>query len=148
MMTMPLVKNAKQTDVIKILPILKQIMSEGQLCAVADMTRGEEGQFFRNKMVELAEIFKAMPKTYETDGQGKEAVAYLHFFKNDCDWYITEKDIDSDNEGQIQAFGLAKIWEAELGYINIKELQSCGVEVDLYWNPKTIGEIRKEIEND
>ncbi|MHB1531426.1 hypothetical protein [Acidithiobacillus sp.] len=55
-----------------------------------------------------------MPKNYDTDGQGGDAVAFLHYFTGSWDWYITEKDVDSDDKGQIQAFGLVKGYETEL----------------------------------
>ena len=46
-------------------------------------------------------------------------------------------------EGQIQAFGLANLgYGAELGYICIKELIEHGIELDLYWTPKTLGEVK------
>lgn len=104
---------------------------------------GEEHQFFRDKLVEMRGIIEAMPKTYQQDGLGEKAVVHLHYFTGGCDWHITEKDSDSDQEGQIQAFGLANLgYGAELGYISIMELIENNVEIDLHWSPKTIGEIR------
>lgn len=32
---------------------------------------------------------------------------------------------------------------AELGYISIAEIVRSGVELDLYWTPKTLAEVRK-----
>lgn len=103
--------------------------------------KGEEQQYFRDKVVELAKLIATMPKTYEQDGKGDQAVAYLHYFSPSGDWYITEKDQD---EEQHQAFGLANMGEPELGYISIVELVKYGVELDLHWTPKTLAEVKKE----
>ncbi len=82
-----------------------------------------------------------MPKTYEQDGKGDDAVVYLHYFRGDMDWYITEKDMEAE---QHQAFGLADLGMGfpELGYINISELIDNNVELDLYWEPKTLREVK------
>ena len=125
------------------MPILKQFIGKSQLAAMGAGVRGEEGQYFKDKFVEVANIIKAMPHTYQTDGQGDKAIAHLHYFKGSMDWYITEKDIDTDGEGQIQAYGLADLGDGgEMGYISIKEIIASGVELDLHWSPKSIGAIR------
>lgn len=107
---------------------------------------GEERAFFVEKIREYNQRIDAMPKTYETDGQGEQAVAYLHYFRGAGDWYITEKDSDPDQTGQVQAFGLADPFGdgGELGYISILELRRAGVELDLHWTPKTLAEIRHQ----
>ena len=97
---------------------------------------------------DIVKQIESTPKTYETDGQGDKAMAMLHYFKDSHDWYITERDSEDD---QYQAFGLAVLgqdWQnAELGYINIEELKQIGVELDLYWTPKSLGEIRNTESN-
>jgi len=56
------------------------------------------------------------------------------------DWYITERDMETD---QLQAFGLANLgYGGELGYISIEELKSSNVEIDLHWTPKTLREVK------
>ena len=101
------------------------------------LVNGEEGAFFSEKLDELHMLVDTMPKTYGQDGMGDEAVAYLHYFKNGADWYITERDMEDE---QLQAFGLADLFGdgGELGYISIEELKSVGAEFDLYWTPKTL----------
>ena len=120
---------------------LKPIMSPMQLSVMADGCRREEKDFFYSKLEELANTFTSMPKTYEQDGKGDQAVAYLHYFKGGWDWYITEKDME---EEQLQAFGLVYGFERELGYINLEELASVGAELDLHFTPKTLAEIKTE----
>lgn len=117
-------------------------MSESQNKAVIAGLMGEEWQFFADKMKELAGVIAAMPKTYDQDGKGDEAVAHLHYFRGAADWYITEKDMEG--RGTEQAFGLADLYGdgGELGYISIIELTEAGVELDFHFEPKTIGQIR------
>lgn len=86
-----------------------------------------------------------MPKTYEQDGKGLKAIAYLHYFTGNADWYITEKDMsDPDEPGQLQAFGLANLgYGGELGYISIVELLKRGAELDYHFEPCPLDEIDK-----
>jgi hypothetical protein len=91
-----------------------------------------------------------MPKSYETDGQGDKAIAHLHYFAGGSDFYITEKDKGDGRDEvpgqQHQAFGLSDVFGdgGELGYVSIAELIQHKVELDLYWTPRTLAEIRKE----
>ena len=107
------------------------------------LIKAEEKQFFFDKMVEMAEVIKTMPKTMEQDGQGDDALAYLHYFIGSCDWYIIEKDMLKE---QYQAFGLADLgYGSELGYIPITELMANNVELDLHFEPQSIGELKKQL---
>ena len=61
-------------------------------------------------------------------------------------WYITEWDAQTG-----LCFGLVEGFETELGYFDLTELAEAtvfgsvpAVERDLYWEPKTIGEIRRQ----
>lgn len=129
---------------------LKYFIGQSQLSAISSAAKGEEKQFFMEKMVALAERIKAMPQSYDTDGQGANAKVFLHYFRGASDWYITEKDkgsADDENPGeQLQAFGYAILngdkEMAEMGYISIAELIKSGVELDLYYTQQTIGEIK------
>jgi hypothetical protein len=121
---------------------LHRFINPSELESIGEACRGEEREFFRAKLVELAEIVCTMPTTYKTDGQGDAAIVYLHYFTLGGDFYITERD---HLEDQLQAFGMVSgIYEDELGYINLSELIACGAELDLYWEPKTLGQIKAE----
>lgn len=112
-----------------------------QLELLGSLCRGEEGGHFRSKLVLLAGVVSTMAKTYEQDGKGDDATASLHYFSSGCDWYITEKDMEAE---QHQAFGLCDMGDPELGYVSLVELCKLPeVEIDLYWEPKTLGEIKK-----
>ena len=61
-------------------------------------------------------------------------------------WYITEWDPETG-----LCFGLVEGFETELGYFDLTELAEAtvfgsvpAVERDLYWEPMTLGEIRRE----
>ena len=61
-------------------------------------------------------------------------------------WYITELDRETG-----LCFGLVEGFETEIGYFDLTELAEVtvfgsvpAVERDLYWQPRSIGEIRKE----
>lgn len=123
---------------------LELFMPAEQLKAVKQIMRGRDGKAELTPVLErLAATIAAMPQTYEQDGKGDEAVAHLHYFFGGCDWWITEKDVEG---GVDQAYGLVDLGHGpELGYISIREL--CHdvhpmMNVDFYWTPKTIGEIK------
>ena len=132
-------------DVSQALQEISKFLPQGQLQVLRNNTRGEEGDFFIEKIAEVAEIIRTMPATYQQDGKGDTAVAHLHYFIGGCDWWITEKDMEG---GTPQAFGLASLngGEPELGYISIDELVLLAVELDLYWTPRTLAEIRQAYE--
>ena len=125
--------------ILEPLQALAPYMSRGQWHTLWKLCQGgEEQAHFRQLVQDWAARIAAMPRTYETDGQGLKAVAHLHYFTPAFDFYITEKDRSG---GTRQAFGLAVAPEQELGYINIREIVEAGAELDLYWVPKTLVEI-------
>ena len=125
------------------LDILKMLTGPEQYEVITDAILGEEGDAFIEIIDRIYATWEQMPKTYETADQGRETIAHLHFFVGSCDWWIVEKDADTDHAGQVQAFGIADLGMGyrELGYISIPELLANGAELDLHYRPKTIGEI-------
>jgi hypothetical protein len=131
--------------------ILKPFMNRRQHRAVLDLMKGEEGQFFVDKMIELADRVEAMPATYETEGQD-DPIVYLHYF-GPGDWFIYEKDKGSEDDApedaQSQTMGLADLYGdgGELGYISLPELFSVTglneVQLDFHWEPRPLSEARK-----
>ena len=136
-------------DAAKAIKSLKHFIGPAQIKCLADACYGEERQFFFDKLCALADLVAAAPKTYEQDGKGDQAVAFLHYFAGgQANWWITEKDSDPDGAGQIQAFGRADLFAdgGELGYISIAEILENGGELDLYYTPKTLAALdRKEV---
>lgn len=133
-------KTEKLNMGIRALNSLRDFVPNVQLHIIRDLFDGEEGLYFIKKMIELNSLIDIMPVTYGQDGMGDKAVAYLHYFNGGMDFYITEKDMESD---QIQAFGLVNMGHgAELGYVSIVELLKNNVEIDLYFEPTEIGELK------
>jgi hypothetical protein len=124
------------------LDILKMLTTPEQYEVITAALMGEEGDHFIELIDRVHAMWQAMPKTYETDGQGCSALARLHYFIGGCDWWIVEKDADPDGAGQVQAFGIANLGMGrELGYISIPELLENGAELDLYFKPQRIGDL-------
>ena len=133
------------TEVTKAANTIRPFIGPAQLEVMGDACRGEEREFFKAMFVEIAEKVTTMPKTYQTNNQGNDAVVHLHYFLNNMDWYITETDKgDGKDTRQIQAFGLADLGMGypELGYISIEEIIGAGAELDLYWTEKTLAEVK------
>ncbi len=125
------------------LEVIKGFIGVSQYSILKNAIKSDENEF--EEVIErLHQTITTMPKTYEQDGKGNKAVAYLHYFKGGSDWYITEKDTEDE---QLQAFGLVSLNGdyPEIGYISIEELKKLNIELDFYWEPKTIGEIKKDL---
>lgn len=132
--------------VMKSMTVLRPWLSEAQYLTLLKLCRPatEEHEHFWQIVTDLAKRIQTMPQTYQTDGQGDQALVYLHYFKGAGDWHITEKDSDPDGEGQVQAFGRANIgFGGEMGYISIVELTQNNVELDLYWTPKPLSAVKE-----
>ncbi len=129
---------------------LNQFVGRSQLSVMKSACRGEEGAYFKKMIADLQQTIATMPATYETDGQGDNALPALHYFNPSSDWYIIEKDAGSPEDEtpgvQHQAFGFTCLngdhENAELGYISIQELIENGVELDLYYKHQTLKEIK------
>jgi hypothetical protein len=145
-------ENATLADGMKALARLKPFMATRQSNAVAELMRTEEGQFFIDKMVEMARLVDAMPVTYQQKDES-DPVAWLHYFYGGSDWYIIEKDVDGEVD---EAFGFAclngDMMCAEYGYIPISELvesvmpYGMTVDLDLHFAPTRMSEVRRALE--
>lgn len=121
-----------------------------QAAFVKDLIRtSEEWEFFAAKMVEIRDMIEAMPHTYQQDGKGDDAIAYLHYFGGSYDAYITEKDMgspdDTPAERQWQAYGTANIGMGFSGggYICLPEILATGrIELDFHFTPTTLRKIK------
>ena len=100
------------------------------------------------------EVLKKLPKLYEQDGKGDEALAFVKFFTPDggWTWYATEGEPIKDEKGNeidFEFFGLVKGFESELGYFRLSELQKIRgqlglpVERDMFFKPTPLRELNK-----
>ena len=122
---------------------LQGFIPQGQAPAIAELFHGQDGAHYRDKINALYERISSMPETYGQDGLGDDAIAYLHYFTGSYDCYVTEKDMETE---QHQAFGMASMgYGFELGYVSLVELTAVpGMEIDLYFEPQKIGNLKKE----
>lgn len=120
---------------------LVPFIGANQRLVLTQLLRGEEREWFADKILEIAETIKTMPISYQQDGMGDDAVAFLHYFVGNGDWWITEKDM---TDGVSQAFGYADLRfdTGELGYISITEILANGGELDLHWTETKLGDIK------
>lgn len=108
---------------------------------IENLYHSEEAGAFADLILNFAERIKTIPQVYETDGQGKNALAQLHYFVGSYDGYIVEKDI---SDKQMQAFGWASFgYGFEAGYIPIEELLELA-ELDLFFTPCPVGQVIRE----
>lgn len=92
------------------------------------------------------ELRKKIPKLYSQEN-AKDPVVYAKYFTPDSSWtwYVLEFD------GKDTFFGYVDGFEQELGYFGLSELESVkgplGLEIerDLYWKPKPLSEVKKEV---
>ena len=133
-------------EVTQAVAIIRPYLSAAQLAVMGAACRGEEGDWFRQRVILLQREIECMPATYEQDGKGDNAIAALHYFNAGSDWYILEKDVEG---GIQQAFGYAILngdfENAELGYISIAKLVALGVELDLHFRPRTLAAIKYKL---
>lgn len=91
------------------------------------------------------EMERTIPRLYEQDGKGDEAVIHAKLFTPDSNWtwYILEMDPQTG-----RCFGLVKGLETELGYFSIPELRKVRgpyglpVERDRHFRKTTLGELK------
>jgi DUF2958 family protein len=111
---------------------------------IEECSRGEEEDFFFDKLAEYAQRVQSMPKTYQQESID-DPIVYLHYFIGACDWHVTERDQEDE---QLQAFGLCNLgYGGELGYVNLKEITRLGAEIDLYFKPCLLSQIRASQEH-
>ena len=103
----------------------------------------------RHKLM-TKELADTIPPLYANDGADDPdaVVARVKLFcpYNGWRWYITEWDAETG-----ECFGLVEGFETELGYFTLDELAKAtvlggvpAIERDLYWEPTTLGEIRRQ----
>jgi hypothetical protein len=96
------------------------------------------------------EIKRKLPKLYEQEDKGGDAIVYLKMFTPDSSFTFFASEGSQEGDDFI-FFGLVNGHEKELGYFSLKELQSVKgplglpIERDLYWQPKTLREIAPEM---
>jgi hypothetical protein len=116
------------------------LMSKEQQKVFEEALRGEEKEFFSEKLEEFKKNWSDMPNIHGQEHKSDEAIAYLHYFKNDFHIYLTERDPES-----LEVFGLmGRIGgdqDREKGYQSIENIREAGFELDLHFTPATLNAI-------
>ncbi|HEY7824405.1 MAG TPA: hypothetical protein VIG24_16300 [Acidimicrobiia bacterium] len=138
-------------------PYFSSFYSHQQVAVLVELVKGEEAAAIVETVNRVNKIIAEMPTTGQTEdperaktiellgGDPDDHVVYLHYFIAGCDWWIIEKDVE---DGVSQAFGYACMNDpemSELGYISITEITDLGAEMDLYWEPKLLSVVKKEL---
>ena len=103
----------------------------------------------RHKLI-TKELGESIPALYANENVADEGsvLAPVKLFSpyTDWTWYITEWNSETG-----ECFGLVQGFEEEWGYFDLTELAAAtvlggvpAIERDLYWEPRTIGEIKRE----
>ena len=96
---------------------------------------------------ELGEKIPALDASQNVE-DSDDVVAHLKLFSpySNWTWYVTEWEAETG-----LCFGLVEGFDTEWGYFGLGELAETtvfggvpAIERDLYWEPKTIGEITRE----
>lgn len=126
---------------------LRPYLFAGQLAALEQLSKGEEGAYFLGLVVELAARISSIPAMDEGPEVTNDSPVMLHYFYQGSDWYIFELEHVAEDD-VVLGFGWAILGGdyqmAELGCISVSELLVCGVELDLHFTQKTLGQVRLE----
>lgn len=141
---------------------LRHILPPAQAEYIRTLIKSEEGEWFVTRLTRLADHIDAMPKSYDTDGQGDDAIVQLHYYTPSSDWWIIEKDAECDTyskdpeypepDGHRRAYGYVCLNGdtdcAEPGYVSLPHLfeESRNLELDLHWTPKPLREVKAKVE--
>jgi hypothetical protein len=94
---------------------------------------------------------KSLPALYSQE-EVEDPIVRAHFFNpaGQGDWWITEGSHEGDD---YIMFGLCYIFEPELGYVSLNELQATkvhmafgvmGIERDLHWAKVPLSEVQRK----
>lgn len=146
---MSLTDKIKAEQLLEKSGLLAQFMPNNQRLILKQNMRSEEGDYFANLVIALDKRIREMPHTYQTGAIASEdKIVHLHYFLGSVDAWIVEKDMYCDRGSpQLQAYGKATLFGegidgAEWGYISIREYIDNNVELDLYWEPRAIKDIK------
>lgn len=92
----------------------------------------------------MIKLFNQILLTPIVYGSNKDSKFMLHYFNSGPDVYIKELDYGTG----LQDYGFVilngDLEMAELGYVSIQDLIKQGFELDYYYTPQTLAEIKKE----
>jgi len=90
------------------------------------------------------ELESSIPRLYEQDGLGDDAIVHIKYFTPDGDWTWFGTEYDPDTR---TFFGLVDGFEKEYGYFSLDELESVRgslglpIERDMWFTPTKLSEV-------
>ncbi len=113
------------------LALAKSVLPTSQYVTTLRFAQGEEGNFFKQKIKDIAEVVQNAPKLYETDGAEQHTIVLRYFHPTGTETLVTE--IGEDGE----AFGFQCLngdYEmAEFGYLDLNEIKNIRMmEIDYH----------------
>lgn len=113
------------------LALAKSVLPTSQYVTTLRLAQGEEGNFFKQKIKDIAEVVQNAPKLYETDGAEQHTIVLRYFHPTGTEALVTE--IGEDGE----AFGFQCLngdYEmAEFGSLDLNEIKSTRMmEIDYH----------------
>lgn len=117
--------------------------------AIGSFLRGEEGEWYADKVIAVHKQYLDMPATYEQDGKGDDAIIGFHMFWGGVNIWVLERDKSGiPNVGYDQCFGYTDLgYGPELGYVSLVEAAAASMDIDLHWEPITVREWKKRNES-
>ena len=113
------------------LALAKSVLPTSQYVNTLRLSQGEEGNFFKQKIKDIAEVVQNAPKLYETDGAEQHTIVLRYFHPTGTETLVTE----IGEEGE--AFGFQCLngdYEmAEFGYLDLNEIKNIRMmEIDYH----------------
>mgnify|MGYP001270381061 CR=1 FL=1 len=93
-------KAAEMAAATAAIKTVRPFMSKQQMAVMAEGLRDIEGSSFMESFVKMAGVIEAMPKTYEQDGKGGQAVAHLRIVKLRPEHAGRIEQLDSPADGK------------------------------------------------
>lgn len=114
----------------------KAIIPPLQFKTTFNLTKGEEGKYFTDKIKEISQIYENIPKLYETDGLKEHPLALKYFHPSGTEVLICELDKNGEAFGYTIMNGDYEM--SEFGYQDLNEIKNIK-EMEIDYNlPKDI----------
>ena len=109
----------------------KSVLPTSQYVTTLRLSQGEEGNFFKQKIKDIAEVVKNAPKIYETNGAEQHPIVLRYFHPTGTETLVTEIGEDGEAFGYQCLNGDYEM--AEFGYIDLNEVKSIRMmEIDYH----------------
>ena len=109
----------------------KRMLPTAQYVTTLRFSQGEEGDFFKRQIKDIAAAVKNAPKIGETDGMEQHPIVFRYFHPTGTETLVTEIGEDGEVYGFQCLNGDYEM--AEWGYLNLNEIKNIpGMEMDYH----------------